>query len=374
MYQFTTTTIINSSLDSNGTTAKYSGTADAFSVTRVNTFKKANIVSVYKNIYTAGVKEEATVTVPTITAGLVARLAINVRLSQHTDSEYADSSTFFNKPVTVEVIAKGVPATDAAALVKQINGLRDRFGFAYITASVDTVDSKIIVLKATNNYQRFNTVVISEEIPNNDSVIAPQYKDVTNETFTIKVNGKVGFGDDEFMIRSIMIPSSENTRHLGINSEERPILGGNYTQFTIRYAIDKQDDGIIAGYKSITTHVFYVKSNLVASFEAAIIASGTPVTSIGTEQTFILTATDDETDAVKIDISDITPFLANASEITASSSDVAVATIGEITISPISGTPLAQTARIVLTKVAAGETTISVTVDGVTKEQAVTIG
>ena len=39
MYQFTTTTIINSNLDSNGVTAKYSGDAAKFVVTRVNTFK-----------------------------------------------------------------------------------------------------------------------------------------------------------------------------------------------------------------------------------------------------------------------------------------------------------------------------------------------
>ena len=41
MYQFTTTTIINSSLDSNGTTARYTGSAAGLTVTRVGTFKKS---------------------------------------------------------------------------------------------------------------------------------------------------------------------------------------------------------------------------------------------------------------------------------------------------------------------------------------------
>ena len=54
MYQFTTTTVLNSSLDSNGTTAKYSGSATGLNVTRVGSFKKANIVSIYKNAYVAG--------------------------------------------------------------------------------------------------------------------------------------------------------------------------------------------------------------------------------------------------------------------------------------------------------------------------------
>ena len=43
MFQYTTTTVINSALDSNGVTPKYSGDANAFKVTRVGTFKKDNI-------------------------------------------------------------------------------------------------------------------------------------------------------------------------------------------------------------------------------------------------------------------------------------------------------------------------------------------
>ena len=57
MYQFTTTTVINSNLDSNGVTPKFAGSASGFNVTRVNFFKKDNVESVYKNAYTAGVKE-----------------------------------------------------------------------------------------------------------------------------------------------------------------------------------------------------------------------------------------------------------------------------------------------------------------------------
>ena len=52
MYQFTTTTVINSALDSSGI-AKYVGAASSFEVKRVNKFLKANIVDIHKRPYQA---------------------------------------------------------------------------------------------------------------------------------------------------------------------------------------------------------------------------------------------------------------------------------------------------------------------------------
>lgn len=57
MYQFTTETIINSNLDSNGPTPKYYNTNDIFKVTRVGNFKASEVVS-FKNPYVAPVKKK----------------------------------------------------------------------------------------------------------------------------------------------------------------------------------------------------------------------------------------------------------------------------------------------------------------------------
>jgi hypothetical protein len=268
MYQFTTTTIINSNLDSNGSKAKYAGTSAKFEVSRVATLLSAGIVSVYKRPYIAPILAEAQVTVPTITAGLVARLDVDVRLSQQTDSEYANTYLYFKKPVVVEVIATGTAATDATALAAQINGLRDRYGFAYITATANGAD---IILTATNQNQRFFSAKVLKEDPDmlTNTLIEPVYTDVTAGTFAVNKVGQVGFGDDDWMQRKVMVQTLENTRYFGYNKEERPVLGGNYTQFTIRYKVEKDtEDGISNGVNySITTHVFYVKSDLVADFE-----------------------------------------------------------------------------------------------------------
>ena len=285
MFQFTTTTIINSNLDSNGTTAKYSGDASAFSVTRVGKFLAANIVGdVYKRPYVAPVLEVAQVTVPVITAGLVARLDVDVRLSQQTDSEYANTYLYFKKPVVVEVLASGVAATDATALAAQINSLRDRFGFSYVTASTSGAD---IILTATNQNQRFFDIKVLKEDPDAlvNSIIEPVFIDVTAGTFSVTTMGKLGFGDDDWMQRRIMTQTAENVRYFGINKEERPVIGGNYTEFVLNYKVEKDHaDGVDNGVNySVTRHVFYVKSDLVAAFEAAVGATVTvtPVTGGG---------------------------------------------------------------------------------------------
>ena len=348
MYQFTTTTIINSNLDSNGVTAKYSGDANAFIVTRVNTFKKANIVSAYKRAYSAGVKEVAKVTVPTIAAGTVARLTVDVRLSQQTDSEYANTYLYFKKPVVIEIVASGTAATDATAFKNQLIALKDRFGFAYITATTNGAD---IILTATNNNQRFFSATIEKEKASTNSIILPEYENVTAGTFSVTTPGKIGFGDDEYMIKSLMIPTLENTRYFGINKEERPVLGGNYTEFVIRYSVDKVDDGIVAGNKSITTHVFYVKSDLVASFETALL------TTVGTLNSLSVSAVDTAL-VVGTDNTEALVVTGAIGSVTYATSDATVATVAAGTVTAVG----AGSATITVTDSAGNTASIDFTV------------
>ena len=299
MYQFTTTTIINGAKDSNGTTDKYTGTSAAFTVTRAGTYKQANILSVYKRPYSAAVQEIASIRVPSLTANKVARLTLDIRLSQQTDAEYANTYLYFKKPIVVEIIASGVAATDAAAFVTQLKGLKNTYGFNYLVNDNSypvVTNTDYIQLKALNGNQRFYAITIElEDDSSTNSLVQPEYTlkagGVTNGAtlvgptggqVSVTTAGAVGFGDDEYMIRSIMLPTYENSRYFGTNKEERPIPGGNYTQYTLKYSIDKDgQDGIVAGGKSVTNAVFYVKSDLVSAFEAALANSYTNLVTIG---------------------------------------------------------------------------------------------
>ena len=274
MYQFTTTNVINSATDSNTAIAKYAGANGVFNVARVGSFKKDKVVSVYKNAYVAGVLEEATITVPTVALGLVIRATVNVFLTTSANSEYANFSMDFKKPVTVEVLSTGDSTLDAAALVKQLKALKDRFGYAYITASNST---NVITIKATEPFQRIKSIIIEKEVASPNSMIQPEYQ-VVGTNFTVTVPGVDGFGDDSWMVRNIVIPTAENVRHFGMNKDGRPIIGGGYDQYTLRYKIELDgDDGVFSGAQSVTTHVFYVLSTLSAAFKTAMENAGITV-------------------------------------------------------------------------------------------------
>lgn len=374
MYQFTTTNIINSSLDSNGVTAKFAGSATQLKVARVNTFLKDNIVSIYKRAYRVGVKEIAQVTIPVITAGLVARLDVDVRLAQQTNSEYASTHLYFSKPVVIEVIATGTAATDATALAAQVNKLKDRFGFSYITATTSGAD---VILTATDTNQRIESIKILKEAGYTDnSLVEPKYTDVTASTFSVTTAGSAGFGDDDWMAQRVKIPTMENTRKFGISADERPVIGGNYTQYTLRYSITKDGtDGIVSGGTSVTTHVFYVLSSLVSSFEAAIIATGKIIDTIGTAVTAVTIGGDTLTMSAAAGTTTLTATT------TPSGVTGAVWTLtGDNTVvGTLDATKLTLTTAGVMTVVAASGLAaddtigVSVTVDGFTETGDVTI-
>ena len=170
MYQYTTTNVINSQsvldydgnilYDNNGAAVvKYLGTASGLTVAKVGYFKTANILSIHKRPYSAGVKEIAIVTIPTIAAGLTARLDVVLKLSESTQSEYTNYSLDFLKPITVEVIATGTPATDAGALITQLNTLKDRFGTTYFKAELANTSDIQITCHQTE--QRVKSLTIS---------------------------------------------------------------------------------------------------------------------------------------------------------------------------------------------------------------------
>lgn len=279
MFQYTNTVVINSALDSNGTLAKFSGASSVFTVTRVNKFAASNILGCYKRPYTAGVKEIAAITVPTITATKVARLVVDIRLSDSVYSEYANTHLYFKKPVVVEVIATGTAATDAAALIAEFNKLRNRFGSVYAVAA--SGGGAVITLTAVDNYQRFFSVTVEEETANANSITQVDF--TVKATGAVTTLGKVGFGDDAWMTSHIMMQTLDNARPFGTNKEERPILGGNYTEYVIRYQVAKDyDDGIVSNETSVTTHVFYVLSSLVSAFDAALAAASVSVTTVTT--------------------------------------------------------------------------------------------
>ena len=277
MFLYTTTTIINSAnavdvqgnalLDHEGNVIpRVKGDANSFTVIGTGTYKKDNIQSVYKRAYTPGVKEVAKVTVPAGNAGEIFRLTVDVKLDGNVQSDYANFTYDFKQPLTVDIVSSGTAATDATELAKVLNKIKTEYGRSLFTASTDDAD---LILKARTNDQRFKLITLEKvgDVPLNTLNIP-----ITRlATGTVTTHGNTGFGDDAWMLKSVMLPTYENTRHFGIIKDERPVLGGNYSQYTLKYKVNAGEEGVFMGDdKSVTTHVFWVKSDQVAAFETAL--------------------------------------------------------------------------------------------------------
>jgi len=347
MYQFTKTTVINSAtaLDYNGNTlvdgngnnvAMYAGANNVFTVAKAGTFKKDKITAANKRAYAVGVKEIAKITIPSATAGDILKLTVEVGLSQSTQSEYVNYAIDFKKPQTVEVLYTTDAATTAGLFVTQLKALKNRFGASFFNVSASGAE---ITFTAKENEQRFNSIVLHKVEYDSLNTIA-QMKQTVVATGAVTTAGKNGFGDDAWMMKSIVLPTAENVRVFGESKGERPVLGGNYTQYTLHYSVEKDHDtGIVSGAVSSTTHVFYVKTGLTAGFESAL-------TSAGIVFGLVVAA-----DPTEIDLSD-----AETTTVTATNA------VGAVTFS--SGTPAKATVDAstgVVTAVAAGTSVITAT-------------
>ena len=296
MFQFTTTNVINSDKDLTTGKALYEVKNDTLVVKRVANFKKENIAAIYKA--EASEPENAKVTIDltgvSATAGDVLRLSIYVGLSQASqDSRYSNDMIYKGKPFSVDFVWQDTAANSAKKLVETIKKYSLLvYGEKLLTASNS---GAFITIKATNEYQRFKRVDLEkfektpDEYPYSGkytvikslSNIASKTSTQLNGTTEGFFAGKEGFGTYSFLLHNLRLPTSARTRAFGINQDETPIIGAKYNQYTIHYCANRGVLGLNAvgdTVKSVTTHVFYVKSDLASAFEALLAQVGSITT------------------------------------------------------------------------------------------------
>ena len=296
MFQFTTTNVINSDKDLTTGKALYEVKNDTLVVKRVANFKKENIAAIYKA--EASEPENAKVTIDltgvSATAGDVLRLSIYVGLSQASqDSRYSNDMIYKGKPFSVDFVWQDTAANSAKKLVETIKKYSLLvYGEKLLTASNS---GAFITIEATNEYQRFKRVdlekfektpdeypysgkyTVLKSLSNLASKTSTQLNGTTEGFFA----GKEGFGTYSFLLHNLRLPTSARTRAFGINQDETPIVGAKYNQYTIHYCANRGVLGLNAvgdTVKSVTTHVFYVKSDLASAFEALLAQVGSITT------------------------------------------------------------------------------------------------
>lgn len=293
MFTFTTTNVINSNKDLTSGKPLWSAqdaTTDkcaSLNVKRVNNFKADNVIAIYKA--EANDPELAKVTMDLAqvngTDGDQYRLSVYVGLTQASqDSRYSNDLIYKGKPFAVDFVWKGEATDVAEKLVKTIKKYELLvYGEKILDASYS---GSCITIEATTEYQRFRKVNI-EKLDSDAHFGMGEYSvvrsldDLTEADSNAAVTataegyfvGKEGFGTYSYLLHNLRLPTSARTHAFAINQDETPIVGAKYNQYTIRYCVDRGPLGLNAvgdAVKSVTTHVFFVKSDLATDFETAL--------------------------------------------------------------------------------------------------------
>jgi hypothetical protein len=294
MFKWTNTLIVNSNLDSSGK-AKWSaqpedtssGVVGSFEFKRVNKFLKPNVVHIYKRAASDPVLGKVTFTMDNQGVGNY-RVALYIRLSGSQNSYYSNDFVFKGKPLMYEFAVKDASAT-AADIAKEaarvIEKIQTIYGDHWIKASAN---GNNLVIEGMDEYQLFTKAEIQKFDPTlNTALVGGEFVTIATalpaddpdyDGVNTIVKSKEGFGTYWMILKDLRLPTLEARRFAALNEEELPVAGAKYNQYTIYYCKER---GIMGGdavgevTKSMTTHVFYVKEDLAADFEAALGNIGT---------------------------------------------------------------------------------------------------
>ena len=278
MLNFTQQTVINSS----DRFKKIEG-KDILRIKRIGDYKKENITKVFKTVASDPVKGTAAIK-PTavLTSGAAYRLVVYLRLQKSVNSLYANDLVYKGKPLFFEFKCTGVVATDITAMVKAINSQQRMWdnGITYLVASGDATT---LTLTCADEYQLFYHVELQRFTATalNGDPTASQYTSVykfvngeAGNAAQIVVNqSKLGVGTYDMLIQDLRLPTYENTNWISMNKMEMPIVGAKYTQYVLEYEVERGIMGLGSAGALVTartTHVFFVKLDLVDSFDAVL--------------------------------------------------------------------------------------------------------
>lgn len=301
MFQFTTTTIVNSLQDYNFpannliTEVKEGNTVVGIHIKRDFKFLKDNIEAIFKRAASDPVLAQAKIDLTAVTAPTVDttyRIAIYIRLSGSQNSYYANDFVFKGKPFYIEFLWRaGETAAQVAKKVIKVAKTYQQMVYEYQLLNI-TENAGVITIKGTDEYQTLTKVDL-EKFDENEgpwqegghvgAFIPVDTLDTesiyhTGDVVTLEQQAKEGFGTYRNMIKDYRLPTAANTRWNKIIQDETPIVGAKYNQYTIIQCVNR---GIMGGdavgevAKSKTTHVFFVKQDLATAFETELAKIGT---------------------------------------------------------------------------------------------------
>ena len=204
------------------------------------------------------------------------RLDIYVKVQGAEPYIYATPWIQKGRPFWVEfslpdgIATTGGTAKDATKLVDVIN--REHV----FQVGDDQIKAKAtctkVTLTATADYLRFAKVEIVKLNDEGDDVEIVGTKQTEGSDLLIKevTKGQAAFGTYSHIIKDLRLPTNENTRWLHLRQDETPVIGTIYDQYIIEYkapANNRPLGAVGCVVDSYTTHVFWIKHELAASFK-----------------------------------------------------------------------------------------------------------
>jgi hypothetical protein len=289
MFQFTTTTILNTTKDSSGkpkwSSVDEATAAKSFNVKRVNDFKAESIAAVFKREASNPKLAKSVLTLDgadTTSYGAGEyQLSIHLNYQGSQNSFYATPISYTKgKPLFYAFSLDGTETAEEVGdkIVKIAKWIDTRFDQKWLNISNNSL---YLTIDAIDEYQRFVDIKIErfETDPYGNAiwktVLEGKYDGIPNPKATID-QGREGFGTYTHLLKDLRLPTAANTNWLAINQEERPIPGELYNQYTLQYVKNRGIMGQSAVGSlavSATNHVFYVRTTISTAFEAALAAA-----------------------------------------------------------------------------------------------------
>lgn len=202
-----------------------------------------------------------------------ARLYIYVGLEGSEESIYAND--WYRKGMPLSVSFVNDTAEDMA---KAIVDTVKRFNVFTKVKKVLEVEANgtTLVIKGTHEYQRLQKVrvLIEKGYGEEQAIVDYELNHKSDEAIINEVKGVNGFGTYSQLIKDLRLPTAPNNYWLSTNKNEMPIVGSLYTQYIINYyAPSTANPSFTAiGNRSMseTTHVFWVKNDLITDWENAL--------------------------------------------------------------------------------------------------------
>ena len=277
MFNWTTTTIVNTLLNMEAVGEKLRIGNKLFEKRWVESIRKAE----GKTMELC----KATINMNTVKTAIgtsqVARLYIYVGLEGSEESIYAND--WYRKGMPLSVSFANATATNMATSIKDTIDKFNVFTKVKKILNVTTSGSSLVI-EGTHEHQRIQKIAIL--VNDTDSVIGEEkavlewtlsdtlYNNKVGVEFngvTLNKVGRNGFGTYSHLIKDITLPTGYNTNWSSTHKDTMPIVGALYTQYIINYYAPSESNPSFTAVgnrsMSATTHVFWVKSDLITNWE-----------------------------------------------------------------------------------------------------------